>query len=156
MLMDFPLSPDKIILIRQINWALIIHRAFRSMCKALYCVQTGAGHFGTLNTFALFPPVLFSLEYSCPWSHCPLCSSQLPDAASRVCPGPAEHPEVVALTSVTIWCFSCPTVVTTLIVAHIACACSWQFMWIWVFWTKNILPPNHVCLNLLGSFALPR
>lgn len=94
------------------------------MHKAVHYIQAGAGHLGTLDMFALFPPVFFSLEFTPPWSRCPLCSSQLPDASSRVCPGPAEHPEAVALTSVTIWCLSCPTVVMTLIVAHIACACS--------------------------------
>lgn len=127
------------------NRALLIHSPCRAVHKAVYCIQKRAGYFSRPDMFALFPPVLFSLELFPPWSHCPLCSSQLPDASSRACPGPAEHPEVVALTSVTIWCLSCSTVA---IVAHMPCACSLQFMWIGGFWTKGLLSSSHVCLNL--------
>lgn len=74
-------------------------------------------------------PVLYSSSalfsgYPSPPVSLPSVASHLPDAFSRVCPGPAKHPEVVALTSVAICCHSCPTVVMTLIVVQIMCTCS--------------------------------
>lgn len=74
-------------------------------------------------------PVLYSSSalfsgYPSPPVSLPSVASHLPDAFSRVCPGPVKHPEVVALTSVTICCHSCPTVVMTLIVVQIMCTCS--------------------------------
>lgn len=64
MLMDFPLSPEKNYFNR-INYQSTDYTQ-GSMHKAVYCIQSGAGHFGTPNTFAFFPPVLFSLEQSPP------------------------------------------------------------------------------------------
>lgn len=93
-------------------------------CTKLFIVFRGGQDILVCQMHVLYSPsALFSGTPS-PALPLPSVSSQLPDAFSRACPGAVEHPEVVALTSVTIWCFSCPTVVTTLSVVHISCASS--------------------------------